>query len=173
MRAGLVVLIGVLWAGEAGASSFVTAPLLQRDGRSSVVVLSQPAPLSADADVLAGAVDEPGSSSPKSGFLMLSPSVISMGEPAVADENVAAIDMKGSQTRHDSLPIVIRGGVTGDAFSSAPADTVTLTSGFDPNDGAKAPETPKPVGPAEAGMPGAAPEPAASTRPPGFAVKPE
>ena len=173
MRAGLVFLVGALWGGEVGASSFVTPPQVQGDDSPSVIVLGQPAPQSADPDVVAGAVDKPGSSSSKGDFVILSPSVISMGEPAVADENVAAIATKGSQTRHDPLPLVIRGGVIGDAFSSAPADTVTLTSGFDPNDGAKAPEAPKPVESPEAPMPSAAPEPTAPAHPPEFVVKPE
>src|SRR5689334_2898446 len=98
MRAGLVLLVGVLWAGTAQPSSLVMPPPLQVDTSPSVFVLSSPAP-----DVVAGTVDDPGYSSAKSEFLVLSQSVISMGEPAVADENVAAIGRKGSQTRHESL----------------------------------------------------------------------
>ena len=173
MRAGLVLLVGTLWAGEAQPSSLVTPTPVQADTSRSVFVLSSLTSKSADPDVVAGTVDDPGYSSAKSEFLVVSPSVVSMGEPAVADENVAAIGAKGSQTRHDALPLVIRGGLTGDAFSSAPADTVTMTSGFDANDGAKAPEEPMPAEPAEAAMPSAVPEPAAPAHAPGLYVGPE
>jgi hypothetical protein len=171
MRARLVLLVGVLWAGEAQPSSIVTPPPMQADTSRSVFVLSSPMPQSAEPDVVAGTVDDPGYSSANTGFLVVSPSVVSMGE--VAGENVAAIGGKGSHTGPDSLPLVIRGGLTGDAFSSAPADTVTMTSGFDANDGAKAPEAPKPADPAEAAMPSVAPEPAAPAHAPGLYVGPE
>jgi hypothetical protein len=51
-------------------------------------------------------------------IITLSPSVIAMGEPAVADEKVAAIDEK---QRNSPPPMVIRGGIIGDAFSPATA----------------------------------------------------
>ena len=41
-----------------------------------------------------------------------------MGEPAVANENVAAIDGETKKSGPSTMPMVIRGGVVGDAFSA-------------------------------------------------------
>jgi hypothetical protein len=51
-------------------------------------------------------------------IITVSPSVIAMGEPAVVDEKVAAIDDKPHNV---PPPMVIRGGMIGDAFSPATA----------------------------------------------------
>lgn len=50
-------------------------------------------------------------------------SIIALGEPGIEDMKVAAVAKKG---RPAPMPMVIRGGVVGDAFSGAPAPSVAL-----------------------------------------------
>jgi hypothetical protein len=67
------------------------------------------------------------SQSASSSFVTLSRSMIALGEPPVAFEKVAAIAPQEPSSRPRSLPLVIRGGVLGDAFvRSAPA-SVAIT----------------------------------------------
>ena len=49
-----------------------------------------------------------------------------MGEPAVANENVAAIDGETKKAAPGTTPMVIRGGVVGDAFSAPTGGPVTI-----------------------------------------------
>jgi hypothetical protein len=114
--------------------------------------------------VAVGKVDRapsPGPDPSDSDIVTLSPSVIAMGEPAVVDEKVAAIDDK---PHHLSSPMVIRGGVIGDAFSpeapSAPA------GGSQPSDAeaSAAAHPDQPTKPSEPQPQPAAPPPAAPPR---------
>lgn len=130
--------------GTASASSFVTLkPMTQKLGPSMIAV-GEPAPAAAasavvkteapdivvlgeprpqrkdDAPQTASAppVSRTVAAEPGGDFLSISPSVIAMAEPVapVAYEEVAAIDAP----RHfDPVPMVIRGGIVGDAYGSA------------------------------------------------------
>jgi hypothetical protein len=95
-------------------------------------------------------------------IFVLSPSVIAMGEPAVVDEKVAAIDDK---PHHVSLPMVIRGGMIGDAFS--PAAPAAAGAGSQPSGAeasAAAPSPEQPTKPSQPEPQPAAPPPATPAR---------
>ena len=91
---------------------------------------------------------------------IISPSIIAMGEPAVANENVAAIDGETKKSGPSTMPMVIRGGVVGDAFSAPSGGPVAVQpqaaaqepssseSAAKPGIGAERPEPPAPAGPA-------------------------
>ncbi len=82
------------------------------------------------------------------------PSIVALGEPGVENINVAAV---GKKNRPGQLPMVIRGGVVGDAFTAPTAAAVAL-----PDSKAKtAPGTP-----VAAAKPGAPMPPAAAGAPP-------
>ena len=92
-----------------------------------------------------------------------SPSIIAMGEPAVANENVAAIDGETKKRGPSSMPMVIRGGVVGDAFSAPSAASVAVQP-------PAAAQEPSSESAAKPGSEPSAPEPVA---PAGPAIKPE
>jgi hypothetical protein len=126
MRAGLAfVVVVALWAGEAEASSFVVLELEPTPISPSIVELGEPVPPSVatlpDVDTPAApeVVYDAGAPGSSDQIIELSPSMIALGEPDVAMEKVAAIGGENKRPRHDPLPMVIRGGVVGDAFSPA------------------------------------------------------
>jgi hypothetical protein len=61
-----------------------------------------------------------------------SASIIAVGEPGVENIKVAAV---GSKSRRGAVPMVIRGGIVGSAFTAPPAPAVAL-----PTSDAKTPE---------------------------------
>ena len=102
----------------------------------------------AEPDVVLGQVDAPTPDAENSdgGGAILSPSVIALGEPAVASEEVSAIGGETEDRRNTPPPLVIRGGVIGDAFNStasAPPVTVNPQATVETGD-VEAPEAPKP-----------------------------
>lgn len=148
MRARLAfVLLGVLWTGEAAASSFIVLAPSEDAGGPSVVTLGEPRSTASvttllppdgatDPAVTIGEVEQPGKAYPAdSGIITVSSSIVAMGEPEVAaQEKVSAIGGDSRKPQFDRLPIVIRGGVVGDAFSPAAV-------------GGPVPLTPEPDGP--------------------------
>ena len=109
---GLVA--GMIAAGGAQASSIVAIESL--DGKASPSVISPEAlPLGASGSVTATPFHPDAT-----------PSIVALGEPAVADENVAAIPA-ASKPRPE--PMVIRGGNIGEAFATpAPVAPQTPTA---------------------------------------------
>jgi hypothetical protein len=180
ITAGLLSLAAM--TGSAAASSFVTFGETAPTSTPSIVMLGAPDPIQVAATE-AAAPDTAARLDPSQQALLemipgswqqgpvvataadvqpraISPSVIALGEPSpetipgVAYEKVAAISTK-AKTRSNFSPMVIRGGVVGDAFvpSQAPAaDT--------PQASAEASSTPP------ANAPAAAPEPVEANRPP-------
>jgi hypothetical protein len=124
VASAFIVAATIVWSSGAYASSFVVLPAMTDDFSPSIVELGQAA--APDVNVLA-AIPEPAQPPiAEPGHVdIISPSIIAMGEPAVADENVAAID--GGETKKSepsTMPMVIRGGVVGDAFSAPSAASV-------------------------------------------------
>jgi hypothetical protein len=129
MRIALAfVMFGSLWASEAVASSFVVLEPSPGPGSPSIVTLGTPATLDVttlpddpkdEPDVAIGHVDRPARPDPAdSDIVTISPSIVAMGVPEVTSEKVAAIGgEKHGSRREPPLPMVIRGGVVGDAFS--------------------------------------------------------
>ena len=92
---------------------------------------------------------------------IISPSIIALGEPAVTNENVAAIDGETKKTGPSTTPMVIRGGMVGDAFSAPTGAVRSQCSrrpprksafigerGRSPDSEPSAPEPPAPAEPA-------------------------
>ncbi len=128
----LVLLWSTVLAGEALASSFVMLAPPADAATPSFVVLGTPSiktiepsrtPLSVSGMPLSYPYPtEPPphvAHGPSPGAVVLSPSVIAMGEPAISFDKVAAISNRTRTKQSLSLPMVIRGGVVGDAFSRA------------------------------------------------------
>ena len=121
---GLLLLVGS-WAGAVNASSLVDVNEPQAGATPSILILSETTPvdvvtlpaLTVDPNVAIGEVGPaPRDDTAGSSIVPLSRSVIAVGEPDVTDEEVAAI---GDKPWHrESIPMVIRGGVIGDAFST-------------------------------------------------------
>lgn len=161
MRAATTIfLAGVCWAGGAEASSIITLPAIDGDRSPSVIQIGTP-PQTNDPDVVVGEVDEKDAGQGNGDGISLSPSVVVLGEPAVASENVAAIDGSNDEDRRNKpMPLVIRGGVLGDAFSpvasSAPV-TVNPQATVETGD-VEAPEAAKPGEAPEQPKAAAAPE---------------
>jgi hypothetical protein len=129
MRAvSALLLLVTLWSGEAAASSFLVLPAFDGKSSPSMVSVAPPPPTDVTTlgapdqtapDVTIGEVDKPPQEAADGSIVMLSPSIVAMGEPAVAQEKVAAIGEEGTKPRPEPLPMVIRGGILGDAFSTA------------------------------------------------------
>jgi hypothetical protein len=153
----------VLWAGGAEASSFVVLPPMTGDLGPSMVALGQTT--TPDVTVLAAMpepshplIAEPGQMD------IVSPSIVALGEPAVTDESVAAIGTETKKPRPNTTLMVIRGGVVGDAFSSAATSApVTVQPGAEPQAAAQEPTS------GNAAQPESAPAAAA----PGPVTKPQ
>ena len=149
MRIQAVVLaLGVTVAGAAEASSLlVVAPPAEKLSVSLTAVgTPQTAPAEGNASI------------------QISPSMMAKGEPAVEDENVSSIDAEQPQKSTLAAarpPMVIRGGMVGDAFAGArPATTAQAQA--EPLQPQKASE-PKPQ---SASQPAAAAQPKAAVRQP-------
>lgn len=157
VASAFLVAAAVVWSGTAHASSFIVLPAMTGDLGPSMVELGQTG--TPDVTVLAAMpqpaqppIAEPGHVD------VISPSIIAMGEPAVANENVAAIDGDTKKTGPSTMPMVIRGGVVGDAFSAPSGPSVALQpqaaqapsseSAAEPGSEPSAPEPPAPAGPA-------------------------
>ena len=163
--ASAFLVIGSLSVGGAEASSIVVLPAMTGPLGPSMIVVGQTAtPDVTEAAMLpepaAPPIAEPGQ------IDIISPSVIALGEPAVADENVAAIGTGTQGPGSNAMPMVIRGGVVGDAFSPAatsapvtvPAAPDVATQAPAPGIGPVAPEAPKQASAPEAPKQIAAPE---------------
>jgi hypothetical protein len=155
--ASAFLLAGAFWAGGAHASSIIVLPGMTGDLGPSMVEFGQTA--APDLTVLAAMPEPAQPPIAEPGHVdVISPSIIAMGEPAVANENVAAIDGETKRTGPSTMPMVIRGGVVGDAFSAPSGGSVAVqpevaaqepSSGSEPKPAAQpsAPEPPKPPTP--------------------------
>ena len=160
-----LLVVGVLWTGGADASSLVVLPAMTDKLGPSMIAVGQ----TATPDVtVAAAIPEPAQPpiAEPGQIDIISPSVIALGEPAVAAENVAAIGTETKRLGPNAMPMVIRGGVVGDAFSpmatsapvTVPAAPDVATQAPAPGIGPVAPEAPKQAIAPEAPKPIAAPE---------------
>lgn len=113
----------------ASASSFVTPGEITTPSSPSIIVLGGTSPSAVaakapDNNSLQPSIERFGGLPPEERkFIIVSPSVIAMVDAPqpVAFENVASIgDEQANRRLRGSLPMVIRGGIVGDAFSSAP-----------------------------------------------------
>lgn len=170
--------LGLLAAGDASASSFVTVAPPASGKSSSIVMLGTPAPAPA---VVAGgdiplpplAYPEP-SGSPAPAFpphgTRVSQSIVAMGEPApfaedaipVAQETVAAIPEAAPPPPLQDAPVltVIRGGIVGGNFApaqAAPARPADVARGGALPPGAVEPSEPEAPGEPEAPQPAVPP----------------
>jgi hypothetical protein len=143
MRFGYTVLFMLVAGGAAQASSFAVLPARTDVASPSILVLGAPQSSFATASI----ESVPAASSP---------SIIALGEPAVTYENVAAIPPEPEATAFNAaqLPMVIRGGITGEAFpDAAPVaavpEPVESSPGAEPED----PPPPPPAGSDTAGKP--------------------
>ena len=145
MRAALgFLVVGALWAGGASASSFVVLPAMEARVGPSMIVLGSP---DSPSTVAASMPDDTGKPDqalevPPGESVRLSPSIIALGEPDVGLDKVAAIAPEAKTSGHAAAPIVIRGGVVGDAFAPAAAsEPVTVTPEAAPQAAADAPQS--------------------------------
>jgi hypothetical protein len=122
-----IILLGLLFSGPAGASSFVAPKPVQIS--PSIIYFGEPEP-SDDASAQAEPEQPARPSSvaalpagrpvPGGSFIVLSPSVIALGEPLVETGQVASISREEKPRRNPHLPpMVIRGGIFGDPFARA------------------------------------------------------
>ena len=132
------LVLAAITTGGAEASSFVVLESMTESVGPSMMVLGAPAPENPSMPVTAASVAAPSPSStilpghvaPPSGQIVLSPSIIAMGEPATAIEyeNVAAIQPAAEKEKRPqrpaAMPMVIRGGLVSDAFER-PASIAT------------------------------------------------
>lgn len=155
MRGAIAFFVaGMAWCAGAQASSFVTIAPPKTALSASMIELGAPASsAAADPDVVTA--PEAAADTPKDnaglppGEIRLSPSVIALGEPEVTPEKVAAIGHEPRAARRNSTPMVIRGGVAGDAFSSGvAATTVAQPQAAEQKPGTTQPGTTQPA-PAE------------------------
>ncbi len=131
-----IVLLGMLMSGRAGASSFVALPPAAKQVSPSVIYFAGPEPQLAKAEPgdaspelpplptpelaspprLAGAVAKPDEGS---SVTVLSASVIALGaRPLEFDfSHIAALDREERPRNPHLPPMVIRGGIFGDAFA--------------------------------------------------------
>jgi hypothetical protein len=164
--ASAVLVIGVLWAGVAEASSFVVLPAMTDKLGPSMIALGQ----TATPDVtVAAAIPEPAQPPivEPGQIKILSPSIIALGEPAVTSESVAAIGMQTNKPGPNTMPMVIRGGMAGDAFSPAAASAPVASEDKNEPEQQTAAQTPSSE---VAGKPAPYPPPAAPMAP---AIKPQ
>jgi hypothetical protein len=120
------ILMALVATNAASASSFVTPEEVTTPDSPSIITLG-----ASPSFVAAGEPDESprpsierfgGPATEDRKFVTVSPSVIAMVDAPqpVAFENVASIgdDEKARKRARESMPMVIRGGIVGDAFSS-------------------------------------------------------
>ena len=125
----LPLMIGLLATGSAHASSFVVLKPMKEKLGPSMIMLGEPATAKPDAPKTASAETGPApatdipDATPPPSFVKLSPSVIAMDDyvPPVTMEEVASIDHDDhtAKRRLRDMPMVIRGGIRGDAFQRA------------------------------------------------------
>ena len=124
----LPITIGLLATGSAHASSFVVLKPMKEKLGPSMVMLGEPAtpkpdePKTASAEVGSAPGKAIPDNTPPPSFVKLSPSVIAMDGyvPPVTMEQVASIDHDDDHARRlRDMPMVIRGGIRGDAFQRA------------------------------------------------------
>lgn len=170
-------LAGMIWSAGAEASSIITLASTDKKLTPSMIAIGEPPAGElgeADPDVVAedaGNTDQ----------TRLSPSMIALGEPAVTSEKVAAIGDKKRGARRISMPMVIRAGIVGDAFSPAAAPASAQPQAAPPQQPAGTPGAEQP----NAGQPAAAAEepktasseaqpatPEATAKPPSPAIQP-
>lgn len=162
---GMLLLLAA--SGQSAASSFVVLPAEPPAEARSVIFLGEPVASPVEARPL------PAAASAAEAFL-LSPSVIAFGAEAIpaAQEQVASIrdrpeDRRASDRKTkekprwnaDSMPLVIRGGIAGDAFSTTAASAAAA------QDEASAPAQKPQPGRAPARPEPAAPPPAPAAAP--------
>jgi hypothetical protein len=124
------ILMAFLASSAASASSFVVLEGISTPTSPSIIVLGETSP-----SVVAAKAPDIGSLNPsierfgglppeERKFITVSPSVIAMVDAPqpVAFENVASIgDEQANRRLRGTLPMVMRGGIVGEAFSAAPA----------------------------------------------------
>ena len=128
------ILMAFCATNAANASSFVVLDPLESPESSSIIVLGKPESGSFTAagepDAQQAAIPMPsferfgGAPAEEPKFVNVSPSVIAMvdTQQPIAMENVASIgDSKRRKRSPHSLPMVIRGGIVGDAFATRSA----------------------------------------------------
>jgi hypothetical protein len=131
---GIVILLAALGTTQAQASSIETLQPLT-GAASSIVVLGED--VSIDPSIVAATPREIG---PFPSVVAVAdtpdtPSIVTLGEPAPANEDLAAVPPAGSQ--RTTTPMVIRGGEVGSASarpSSAPAPAQPGAPLLDPDD---------------------------------------
>jgi hypothetical protein len=174
---GLLALVGSC-ASAANASSFVEVSEPHSGATPSILMLGPTAvpvdvvtlpALATDPNVAIGEVDPapPHNVDPAdSSIVTLSRSVIAFGEPDVVDEKVGAI---GEQPWHrDPMPMVIRGGILGDAYVSPPPPATAETPKAPDQQASQSAESPSEPGKTEQAAP-----PSAQATPAPYAPKPE
>ena len=166
--ASAVVVVGALWAGGADASSFVVLPAMTDKLGPSMIEVGR----TATPDLTAAATIPPPAQPPiaEPGQIdIISPSIIALGEPAVTSESVAAIGTTPKKKGPESTPMVIRGGMVGDAFSPA---TVSTPAAEEPQSQPTAAQAPS-SGAAPESAPAGPPEQPELAAPAKSAIKPE
>ena len=145
-----LVLIAAVAGGEAQASSFVTPEALPEPIGPSFVVLGETTAAGTlqvqENDAASGAalsvemLPMPSFSIMGEAASSSTPSIVALGEPAagIAYDEVAAIPQPAQKSGRVMMPMIIRGGIVGDAFaqpiysSGAPDEAPTVA--LDPND---------------------------------------
>jgi hypothetical protein len=124
------ILMAFLASSAASASSFVTPDEITTLSSPSIIILGESSPSVVTANTpdigsLHPSIERFGGLPPEERkFISVSPSVIAMVDAPqpVAFENVAAIGGEQANGRlRGTLPMVIRGGIVGEAFGTAPA----------------------------------------------------
>ena len=124
------VLLGILAPGVASASSFAELAPAGTRISPSIIFLGTPARPAPDATIVAQQIPSAPAAAPKPEATRVSPSVIALGllQPDVDLSRFAAIDDKPRRMRDPHLPpMVIRGGLYGDAFARGTATAATQT----------------------------------------------
>jgi hypothetical protein len=178
------ILLAFCATSAANASSFVVLDPLESTESPSIIVLGKPESGSFTAvgerDTQHAAIPMPsferfgGAPAEEPKFVNVSPSVIAMvdAQQPIAMENVASIDDdKPKKRAPQSLPMVIRGGIIGDAFATRSASSPSGPAATEP---AAPPQQEVSSAPPSPSNPPAAPEmpPSPSERLPKSALPP-
>ncbi|MGE0501599.1 MAG: hypothetical protein AB7I79_08005 [Rhizobiaceae bacterium] len=178
MRIVCLLIGSVLSTGAAQASSFlVLAPMKDNVG-PSIVILGEPRPVAASRPFAPVPVAEAPLSYPypeESPTVVLAPiepepfvvsaSIVAMGTPAISYDKVAAIGGAGPRPTPRppfSMPVVMRGGIVGDAFPDSQAPSLegeSPAAASSPEDAASGQASRRPDAPRQPEQP--APPPAA------------
>lgn len=156
-------LAGMIWSAGAEASSIVTLAATYKKLTPSIIELGEAAyGAKADPRVVA---EDAGSKDQ----IRISPSIVALGVPEVTSEKVAAIGAGEHGQNRFSAPMVIRGGIVGDAFSPVATAVAAQPQGSSTQQAAAAPG-------AEPKAAGSEAQPAtseAAATPPSPTIKPE